>query len=181
MKLTQTDVFEPQPTLEGRYVRMRAIEESDLEALYALANDPAVWEQHPASNRYQRPIFETYFRDHLLAGKALVAFDIETDAMIGASRFNDYNPETRSVEIGWTFLAKSHWGGTYNSDMKHIMLDHAFKSLDTVLFQAAPDNIRSKRAIMKLGARLFSKGTGRGGNDQFELPKAVYMNQKVNL
>jgi hypothetical protein len=53
--------------------------------------------------------------------------------MIGSSRFHGYDEERSEVEIGWTFLAGLHSGGTYNADMKRLTLDHAFRFVSSVV------------------------------------------------
>jgi RimJ/RimL family protein N-acetyltransferase len=58
----------------------------------------------------------------------------------------------REVEIGWTFLPRSHCGGRYNREMKRLMLEHAFRYVDRVAFLIDPANHRSQRVIEKLGA-----------------------------
>ena len=78
--------------------------------------------------------------------------DAPTREVIGTSRYHDYDPVRSEVEIGWTFLARRCWGGTYNGELKRLMLDHAFRFVETVLFVVAPGNIRSQRAVEKLGA-----------------------------
>jgi RimJ/RimL family protein N-acetyltransferase len=72
--------------------------------------------------------------------------------VIGSSRFHGYDEAAGEVEIGWTFLARSHWGGGYNREMKRLMLEHAFRFVDRVVFVIDPSNYRSQRAIEKLGA-----------------------------
>ena len=71
--------------------------------------------------------------------------------VIGSSRFNGYTPARSEIEIDWTFLARSHWGGTYNDTMKQMMLAHAFQFVDNVLFLVGPQNMRSQRAVEKIG------------------------------
>ncbi len=82
--------------------------------------------------------------------------------MVGSSRFHGYDPVRREVEIGWTFLARSHWGGAYNGEMKRLMLDHAFRFVDTVLFLVGPENHRSRRAVEKIGGVLSGTRFERG-------------------
>jgi RimJ/RimL family protein N-acetyltransferase len=72
--------------------------------------------------------------------------------MIGSTRYHGYDPAASEVEIGWTFLARSRWGGRYNHEMKRLMLEHAFKYVDRVVFLIGPNNIRSQRAVEKIGA-----------------------------
>lgn len=85
------------------------------------------------------------------SGGALVAIDAATGRVIGSSRFHAYDEARRDVEIGWTFLARDYWGGRYNGEMKRLMLEHAFRSVDTVIFLVGPTNIRSQRAVERLG------------------------------
>jgi RimJ/RimL family protein N-acetyltransferase len=78
--------------------------------------------------------------------------DRETKRIIGSTRYAGYDREKRQVEIGWTFLACSYWGGRYNGEVKRLMLEHAFKFIDTVFFLVGPNNRRSRRALEKIGA-----------------------------
>lgn len=144
--------FDPQPQLKGELVVLRPLRESDYDDLYEVARDPLIWEQHPASDRYQPGVFQEFFRHAMESGGALIATDAATGRVIGSSRFHAYDEARRDVEIGWTFLARSHWGGRYNSEMKRLMLEHAFRAVDTVLFLVGPTNIRSQRAVERLGA-----------------------------
>lgn len=47
--------FELQPTLHGDLVSLRPLRPDDLDALYAVASDPLVWEQHPDRDRPAGP------------------------------------------------------------------------------------------------------------------------------
>ena len=76
------------------------------------------------------------------------------DRVVGSTRFLALRPEHGSVEIGWTFLARSHWGGETNAELKRLMLDHALASVARVYFMVGEDNIRSRRAMEKIGGRL---------------------------
>ncbi|WP_281281310.1 GNAT family N-acetyltransferase [Aliiroseovarius halocynthiae] len=60
------------------------------------------------------------------------------------------------IAIGFTFLNHRYWGGEVNFRMKQLMLDHAFLQFDRVWFHVAPDNIRSQKATMKIGAVFTS-------------------------
>ena len=101
-----------------------------------------------------------YFDDHLASGGALAIIERASGALIGATRYDNFDPERSEVEIGWTFLARQYWGGTYNADLKQIMLEHAFKSVTTVVFLVGQNNLRSRRAVEKLGA--VENGRRRG-------------------
>lgn len=156
-------VFEAQPTLAGRLLELRPLQEDDYDALFAVASDPLIWEQHPASDRYQPEVFQKFFRDAMESGGALLAIDRENGTVIGSSRYHGYNESASEVEIGWTFLARSHWGGQYNGEMKQLMLQHAFQFVDAVIFLIGPENIRSQRAVEKIGGvRDGSRTDGSG-------------------
>lgn len=153
-----------QPTLDGQLVRLRPLRPDDWDALFAVASDRLIWEQHPESDRYTEPVFRRYFQGALHSGGAFTVTDAKTGAVIGSTRYNGYDPEKREVEIGWTFLARAYWGGVYNREMKQLLLRHAFQFVDSVVFLIGPDNIRSQRGTEKIGAvRDGSRvdGTGR--------------------
>jgi RimJ/RimL family protein N-acetyltransferase len=155
--------FDLQPTLQGALVKLRPLRPEDFSALYAVASDPLIWEQHPDRDRYTEDVFKEFFRVALDSGGALLAIDATDGRVIGSSRFHGYNSENREIEIGWTFLARSHWGGRHNREMKHLMLRHAFQFVDTVVFLIGPNNIRSQRAVEKIGAiRIASRKNGQG-------------------
>ena len=141
-----------QPTLAGELVALRPLAAGDFDELYAAAADPLLWEQHPDRERWREDVFRAYFDDHLASGGALAVVDRATGALIGASRYANYDAEASEVEIGWTFLARPYWGGAYNADLKRLMLGHAFESVDTVVFLVDEHNLRSRRAVEKLGA-----------------------------
>jgi RimJ/RimL family protein N-acetyltransferase len=143
--------FDLQPVLRGDLVGLRPLRADDFPALYAVAADPLLWAQHPAKDRYQEEPFRRFFDEQLRSGGALVVVDTRTEAVIGMSRFHGYDEERSEVEIGWTFLARSHWGGTYNRAMKQLMLRHAFRFVRHVVFLVDPQNLRSRRALEKIG------------------------------
>ena len=103
--------FDPQPTLRGDLLELRPLRADDFDALFAVAADPLIWEQHPDSDRCQEPVFRAFFAEALASGGALVAIDRADGRVIGSSRFHGYDPAAGVVEIGWTFLARAFWGG----------------------------------------------------------------------
>ncbi|HET7130431.1 MAG TPA: GNAT family N-acetyltransferase [Gaiellaceae bacterium] len=114
----------------------------------------------PEKERWREDVFRAYFNDHLASGGALVVIERATGYLIGATRYDSHDPEAREVEIGWTFLARPYWGGAYNADLKRIMFEHAFRSVETVVLLIGPRNLRSRRAVEKVGA--IECGTRRG-------------------
>jgi RimJ/RimL family protein N-acetyltransferase len=143
--------FDRQPVLKGALVELRPLRAEDFDELYAAASDPLIWEQHPVKDRYTEEVFRRFFRAGLESGGALVTLDLRDGRVIGSSRFHGYDPEKSEIEIGWTFLARSHWGGGYNGEMKRLMLGHAFQFVDGVIFLIGPQNLRSQKAVERIG------------------------------
>jgi RimJ/RimL family protein N-acetyltransferase len=155
--------FELQPTLQSDLIELRPLVSDDFEALYGVACDPLIWEQHPSNDRYKEDVFRRFFEDGLESGGALVAIDRKDGRIIGSSRYNGYDEASSEIEIGWTFLARSHWGGVYNREMKKLMLRHAFQFVKSVIFLIGPQNIRSQKAMEKIGGvRDGSRVDGNG-------------------
>ena len=143
-----------QPTLAGDLVHLAPMQADDHDALYEVAKDPLIWEQHPSWDRYKPEVFRALFDSGLASGGALVVRDSATSEVIGSTRFYDHRPQERSVAIGYTFLARRCWGGSYNHEMKRLLLEHSFRHCDRVWFHIGSQNIRSRTAIGRIGARF---------------------------
>lgn len=154
--------FDPQPTLEGRLLALRPLRAEDWTDLFAVASDPLIWEQHPEPERCREDVFRAFFAAALASGGALAAVDVQSGRIVGSSRFHGYDEGRSEVEVGWSFLARSHWGGAYNGEMKRLMLEHAFRFVKSVVFLVGPRNLRSRRAIEKVGGVLVGPGFERG-------------------
>ena len=159
--------FDAQPNLKGDLVELRPLRGDDFDGLFAVASDSLIWEQHPEGNRHEEAVFRQFFQDALSSGGALIAIDATTREIIGSSRFHGYDGERSEVEIGWTFLARSRWGGRYNGEMKRLMLSHAFRYVRNVVFRVGIQNIRSQRAVEKLGAVRAGTKPGAAGHESF--------------
>ncbi|MEO0311301.1 MAG: hypothetical protein RIQ89_958 [Bacteroidota bacterium] len=146
-------MLELQPThLQNNWVMLQPLQASDFEILYTVASDPLIWEQHPSKTRYQRDVFQVFFEGALESGGAFMMLDAKNNEPIGSSRFYTYNEAESSIEIGYTFYARRCWGLPYNRSAKQLMIDHAFHYVDKVLFSIGANNIRSQKAIEKIGA-----------------------------
>ena len=159
--------FDPQPHLVGDLVELRPLREADFDDLYAAAADPLIWEQHPVPTRHEEETFRSFFLEHLASGGALAAIERRTGRLMGQSRYHGYDPVRSEVEIGWTFLARPYWGGIYNGEMKRLMIDHAFRFVSCVVFLVHPQNVRSQRAVEKLGAVRAGTRLDGGGRESF--------------
>ena len=161
--------FDLQPHLKGKLVELCPLELAHWDDLFAAASDPLIWEQHPESDRYKEEVFRAFFNGAIESGGAFVVLDAKRKRVIGSTRFYGYDPEKSEIEIGWTFLERKYWGGPYNREMKQLMLAHAFKFVEKVVFFVGKNNIRSQKATEKIGA--VKSGTA----------KKVYGNRPASL
>ncbi|MBX3356153.1 MAG: GNAT family N-acetyltransferase [Phycisphaeraceae bacterium] len=140
-----------QPTLEGELLTLRPLRAEDFDALYAAASDPLIWAQHPRHDRWQREVFTEYFRGAIESRSAFIVIDRASGRVIGCTRYHGHDPVRREVEIGWTFLVRECWGGRFNGEMKRLMLTHAFGFVDRVNLLVGPNNVRSRKAVERIG------------------------------
>ena len=146
-----------QPTLVGPTITVRPVSSGDWPEMFAAGSDPEIWKVHPVPDRYTEAGFRKFF-DGAVSSKMAFAFvDRATNRVIGSSRYHGHDPVLNEIEIGWTFIARSHWGGRANREVKRLMLDHAFTFVDTVIFWVGEQNWRSQGAMTKIG------GVKRGG------------------
>src|SRR5436305_12524507 len=151
MPMSQPDF---QQTLIGPTLTFRPISAEDWPELFAAASDPEIWKVHPRSNRYTEPVFRQYFDSAVASKMAFVFVDRATGRLIGSSRYYGHDAALSEIEIGWTFMVRSHWGGATNREVKRLMLDHAFGFVDTVVFWVGGKNWRSQGAMKKIGGVL---------------------------
>ncbi len=165
-----------QPVLVGTLIELRPLRAEDFGDLYAVASDPLIWEQHPERERWREDVFRGFFQESLESGGALVAIDRRDGRIIGSSRYFGYDATQREVEIGWTFLARAFWGGRYNGEMKQLMLRHAFRFVDRVILLVGVDNIRSQRAVERIGGVRAGRSPDARGRDRFvyEITAAMF-------
>jgi RimJ/RimL family protein N-acetyltransferase len=152
-----------QPVLHGPTLTLRPLQPNDFDALYAAAADPLIWVQNPQPTRYQREVFRGVFDSGIESKGAFAVIERASGTMIGTSRYYEWNPQAREIAIGYTFLARSHWGGATNAEMKQLMLEHIFQWADTVWFHIGVDNRRSRKAMEKIGGVLSHIGERASG------------------
>jgi RimJ/RimL family protein N-acetyltransferase len=168
-----------QPTLTGPNVIVRPIAPSDWKEMFAAGSDPKIWEVHPVRDRYTEPQFRKFFDGAVNSKMGFAFVDRKSGELIGSSRYYGFEPDKSEIEIGWTFLVCSHWGGATNREVKRLMLDHAFTFVDTVIFWVGETNWRSQGAMIKIGGVLRDGVLTRelSGSDPyvvFEITKSRY-------
>ncbi len=158
IRLSSENVW--QPELQGEFIALRPLKESDFEILHNVASDPLIWEQHPDFERYKVEKFKRYFDSAINSKGAFVITEKASGEVIGSTRYTEYSQENSSVVIGYTFLIRKFWGGLYNKDLKSLMLDYAFQFVEMVYFVVGRNNQRSRKAIEKIGGVLVADTTG---------------------
>jgi RimJ/RimL family protein N-acetyltransferase len=71
--------------------------------------------------------------------------------IMGSSRYYDWNRAAWEMAIGYTFPARSRWGGATSAEVKRLMLEPAFRFAGVVRFHVGSNNLRSRRAMEKIG------------------------------
>jgi RimJ/RimL family protein N-acetyltransferase len=95
--------FDLQPVLKNEWVVLTPLAEADFEALYQVASDPLVWEQHPNKDRYKKEVFINFFRGAMESGGAFLIRDNQ-GVVIGCSRYYDLDIEKSQILIGLYFF-----------------------------------------------------------------------------
>lgn len=172
-----------QPSLYGATLTLIPLQADHWHTLMQAASDPLIWTLHPEPERYKPQVFRPVFDGGLASGGAFLITDPHSGAVLGTSRYYDYDATQRAVAIGYTFLVRARWGGDSNTELKQLMLAHAFEFADTVWFHVGEQNLRSRRAVEKLGA-LYShtEHQSPAGAERatvfYRLDKAVWQQQR---
>lgn len=149
--------FDLQPTLENDLIKVVPLKEEDFEALFAVASDPLIWEQHPNKDRYKREVFENFFKGAMESKGAFIVYEKHTNKIVGSSRYYELDEAASSVAVGYTFIGRDFWGKGHNKALKTLMLDYAFQFVDHVILHIGATNFRSQKASEKLGAVKISE------------------------
>ncbi len=145
--------FDLQPTtLANNTVVLSPLKANDFEPLFEVASDELIWEQHPNKLRYQKEVFKNFFDGAIISAGAFLIKDVKTDEIIGSTRFYNFDENENSVLIGYTFMGRKFWGSGINAMVKKLLLNYAFQFVDMVYFHVGATNIRSQKAMEKLGA-----------------------------
>lgn len=145
-------IFNIQPTLENDQILLAPLLASDYDTLYAVASDPAIWEQHPQNDRWKENIFRDFFDAAIRSHSAFKIIDKATGEIAGSTRYYEYDAGTNTIYIGYTFYATKYWGTGFNKAVKKLLLDYIFQFVDSVGFHVGVNNIRSQIAVTRLGA-----------------------------
>ena len=144
--------------LRGRYVYLDFAREADREALRPLAKDERLWEftKTLLINDTFDAQFDAYFDGALATvneGQAFVIRRTSDDKVIGMTRIHSVIYKDKWAEIGHTWYLPELWGQVYNKECKLLLLQYLFETVGfyRVQFRIAHQNIRSQRAVEKIG------------------------------
>ncbi len=144
--------FELQPHLENDQVVLVPLKEDDFDALFQVASDPKVWEQHPNKYRWQKEEFQKFFEGAIKSRAAYKVVIKSTGEVAGSTRIYDYNEADQSILIGYTFYGTKFWGTGINHAVKRMMMDYLFQFVDKIYYHIGACNLRSQISISRLGA-----------------------------
>ncbi|OAU96372.1 Isoleucyl-tRNA synthetase [Moraxella catarrhalis] len=150
IKGKKNPIFALPNQIDSKNFTLRTLTKADKQALQACASDPAIWQFMP-TKRHLPEVFEPFF-EQALKDNAYAIIDKRTGNIIGTTRFCHDNAKDDVIGIGFTFITPEFWGKGANNEIKHTLLNHAFKYRNTVRFQIHEGNDRSKKAVEKLGA-----------------------------
>jgi RimJ/RimL family protein N-acetyltransferase len=145
--------------LEGDFVRLEPMTLEHLEGLSEVGLDPEIWRFTLVLIR-TREDMKSYMESALKLqreGTTLPFVTIEQSSgrIVGSTRFGNYDPANRRIEIGWTWIAPPWQRTALNTDAKYLMLTHAFEKLHCVRVELKTDvlNSRSRKAMLRIGAK----------------------------
>ena len=144
--------------LEGTHVRLEPLSLDHIDSLSQVVLDPSLWEwtiSNPASEAELRAYVVEAIRQWD-EGSALpfATFERASGSLVGSTRFGNYEPTHKRIEIGWTTVAREWQRTAINTEAKLLMLRHAFETLGLARVELKTDalNARSRAAIRRLGA-----------------------------
>ena len=142
-------------TLEGRAARLEPLTAQHAEGLCAAAT-PDLFTYHFPPPEFTPAGFAQLI-GWLTAQNTYFPFaiiDRQSNRVVGMTCYLDIRPEHRGIEIGFTWVAKSHQGTAINPECKYLLLRHAFDDQGAIRVQLKTDlrNLQSQGAIEKLGA-----------------------------
>ena len=152
----------PDTRLTGEVVELTLVDLArDVVDLYPALDDDPVWEHMTSRPRSVEEYVEQLGRalavGHLpwVVRLAKPHRDLAAGQVVGTASYLDVSVRDARLEVGSTAYTPSLWGSAVNPETKLLLLDHAFEVLRVGRVQLKTDvrNVRSQRAIERLGAR----------------------------
>jgi RimJ/RimL family protein N-acetyltransferase len=148
------------PTLENKRVKLTLLDLSNYAQLETIAQEKDLIFYSPSdiSSRKKLKAYVQLAADgyHQKTTIPFIIYDKKTQAFAGSTRFGLINRENKVLHIGWTWIGHKFQGTGLNGQMKFLMLNYAFETLEfeKVEFRIDERNNKSRKAVEKLGATL---------------------------
>ena len=146
-------------TLRGRYVTLEPLRIEHSPELYPSAREEEIWEFFSMKVKTQEDLTR-WIRKRIDAVKngtalAFVQRDAKTGQAFGSTSLFEIDLGNRRAEIGHTWIGAGHRRTAANTEAKLLLFTHAFDKLGCIRVQikTAPENLRSRKAIERLGAK----------------------------
>jgi len=159
-KQTMNNWIKYPTTLTGQTVHLISLERTHFAELEALSKDKRIWEFYPFDVSGSEKFMSTFENALTEREKGnqfpFVIFHKQQNRLIGSTRYLDIQRQHKKLEIGWTWLHPDYWATEVNLECKLLLLTHCFEELKTIRVQLKSDenNLRSRKAIEKIGARF---------------------------
>jgi N-acetyltransferase len=146
-------------TLSGHGVTLEPLTPKHEAGLRAAGADASVWTYSPeGKDLTPEQHFAAWFARSLgqVGSATMLPFAvIAGDVIVGSTRYLNFEPAHRRVEIGNTWYAPSARGSKVNPACKLLLGKHAFEVLrvDRLELKCDARNLASRAAIAKLGAK----------------------------
>ena len=142
--------------LKGDSVRLEPLSQEHAQGLFNRGQETADWAHMPRTCFVDMADTRQWIDEALQAPGQIPFAIVETgkNKAVGSTRFINIRPEHRCVEIGWTWLGKEWQRTAVNTEVKQLLLSHAFERLGCVRVEFKTDgrNLRSQRALERIGA-----------------------------
>jgi RimJ/RimL family protein N-acetyltransferase len=146
-------------TLEGRHARLEPLREAHLAGLTEVGLDEELWRwiPTPVRTREEMAAYIEMALDEQRRGVSLPFAVVEraTGRAIGSTRYGNIDRTHHRVEIGWTWVAREWQRTAVNTEVKYLLLKHAFESLGCMRVELKTDSLneKSRNAILRIGAK----------------------------
>ena len=144
-------------SLEGEKCSLRALEPEDLDFLYELENNPAIWEISGTTKPYARHVLKKYL-DHahldIFEAKQLRLCICNSEKkVIGFIDIFDFDPKNRRAGLGIIILAPEERNKGVGAEVIELVCSYAFSILNLRQLYAnvMEDNAASLGLFDKLG------------------------------
>ena len=148
------------PKLENNRVKLSLLDLSNYKHLIEIAKQKDLIYYSPSDistpeklKEYVATAVDGYYHKTVIP---FIIFDKEKNAFAGSTRYGNINYKNKVLHIGWTWIGKASQGTGLNKNIKFLMLQYAFETLqfDKVEFRIDERNIRSRKAVEGIGGKL---------------------------